>query len=505
MNIIFLPYWKGHRFCIYPVKSDMWFWISVICLGFYLFCGIWFLCGSALQLHLLWHAKRKGSPATRAAVSSEGLPQITIQVPVYNERFVIARLLASLGTLDYPRHLFDIQVLDDSTDDTSVIIDQAVHTLQQKEIAVYIRRRKDRKGYKAGALQEGLPFCSGELIAIFDADFIPKPDFLKRMVTYFSDAAVGGVQGRWTHYNLNENPLTVIQSFLLDSHFNLEQTGRSAAGYFLNFNGTAGIWRKQCILDSGGWNGEILTEDLELSYRAQLKGWKFLYDNEITVPAELPADMNAFKSQQFRWAKGMAQTASKHLHSIHNTNVPAAKKIHAVFHLLSSLSFLAIMGNILMAAPILAARNYYPEFRQLSNIIMFTGITLPIICTYYYFGTITTLPRRTFWKYLPLFLVIYLALSVQNSIAVIQGLFGHVSPFVRTPKSSGTNQNTYAASQWTFINWFEVFIATYITGIIIFSVYWLDYLLVLFLLMTLIGLIILTVPALRRQLIPVDK
>ncbi|MEO6916726.1 MAG: glycosyltransferase [Chitinophagaceae bacterium] len=478
----------------------MWYWLAVAGLIVYSICSLWFLFGSILQLQLLWEARKKKSMPVSLNEPGVIFPFVTIQVPVYNERFVIARLLTALGKLNYPKELFEIQVLDDSTDDTSQIIDAAAVLLLSKGICVNVLRREDRSGFKAGALQAGLQHCTGGLIAIFDADFIPQPDFLRRMSGYFKDETVGGVQGRWTHQNLNQSPLTVIQSFLLDSHFNLEQSGRAAAGYFLNFNGTAGVWRKECILDSGGWNGEVLTEDLELSYRAQLRGWKFCYDNLVTVPAELPADMNAFKTQQFRWAKGMAQTATKHLSRVFDMDVRPAKKLHAAFHLLSSISFLAIMGNILMTAPILVARNYYPEFRSLSNILLASGVTLPVLFIYYYVGTITTLPRKMFWQHLPLFLSVYMALSVQNSVAVIQGLTGHSSPFVRTPKSSGKMARNYLDSQWTFINWIELLTAGYLLLVIILSVYWSDYFLILFLVMSLAGLAILLWPVIRRQI-----
>lgn len=476
----------------------MWYWIAVMCLAFYFICSLWFLFGSALQLHLLWRARKPVPLSLSPRRQVLDLPLITIQVPVYNERFVIARLLAALGELKYPKELFDIQVLDDSTDDTSRIIKNASNLLLRKGVRIEILHRANRTGYKAGALQAGLEHCRGELIAIFDADFIPQPDFLQKMCGYFTDSNVGGVQARWTHQNLHQNSLTVIQSFLLDSHFSLEQRGRAAAGYFLNFNGTAGVWRKECIRDAGGWNGEVLTEDLELSYRAQLKGWKFLYDNFVTVPAELPADMNAFKTQQFRWAKGMAQTAVKHLKHVFNVNMPSGKKLHAAFHLLSSISFLAIMGNILLTAPILAARNYFPEFRRLSNGLLVTGITLPVLFIYYYFGTLATLSRKMFWKHLPMFLTVYLALSVQNSVAVIQGLVGYTTPFVRTPKSSGKTNKTYLESPWTNINSIELIVAVYLLGVIVLSVYWSDYFLMLFLAMSFTGLVMLLFPFFRR-------
>ncbi len=483
----------------------MWFSAAVTCLGIYFVCSLWFLSGSLIQLHLLWQASKRSPKGSQGLIPLIHLPTVTIQVPVYNERYVIGRLLVALGRLNYPKNLFDIQVLDDSTDDTSEIIRKATQNLLQQGVRVTILSRQDREGYKAGALQAGLERCKGELIAIFDADFIPEPDFLERMAGYFTDGRVGGVQGRWTHQNLTENPLTIIQAYLLDSHFNLEQRGRSAAGYFLNFNGTAGVWRKQCILQSGGWNGNVLTEDLELSYRAQLNGWKFLYDNQVAVPAELPANMNAFKTQQFRWAKGMAQTAGKHLKSVTILAVPFAKKLHAIFHLLSSITFLAIMGNILMTAPILAARHYFPEFHTLSTLLLYTGITLPVLFAYYYFGTNKTMPRKLFWKYLPLFISVYSALSVQNSIAVIQGLLGHSSPFVRTPKLSATTVNTYVDTKWTSINWVETVVAVYVLTVMVFSVYWGDYFLMLFLIMIFTGLLVLILPSIRAQVLRLQR
>lgn len=468
----------------------MWYTVSVICLVVYLFCSAWFLASSMIQIHLLWHAKRKKNEDL--PLRNKSFPRVTIQVPVFNERYVISRLLKRLAQQDYPKELYDVQVLDDSTDDTAQLVDEIANELLLQGIDIQVIRRENRKGYKAGALQAALPVTKGELIAIFDADFIPPTNFLSRMVTYFNDPAIGGVQGRWTHENLNQNTLTLVQSYLLDSHFQLEQQGRDAAGYFLNFNGTAGLWRKKCIESCGGWNGDVLTEDLELSYRAQLQGWKFKYDNEVTVPAELPADIDAFKSQQFRWAKGMAQTAATHLKSVLRSDAVVSKKMHAFFHLLGSISFVAVMGNIILTLPINAARQFIPEFAHLSTLLLCTGITLPLLCLYYYFGTKSSLPRSTFWKFLPVFLIVYMALSIQNSVAVIQGLMRHKSPFVRTPKTHGkADGEEYTRSTWTAINTFECAVCIYVAISMALSVIWHDYLLLLFLTMVFTGQIIL--------------
>lgn len=483
----------------YSNSRVMWYEVAVICLIAYLVCSLWLLAGVLTQIHLLIKSRKK---KLRTVQENVGGPQfVTIQVPVYNEKFVIAPLMKRLGEMDYPKHLFEIQVLDDSTDETAEIIDEEAGRLKDKGINISVIRRPSRKGFKAGALEHALPLCTGEMIAIFDADFRPFPDFLKRIVKHFNEATVGGVQGRWTHENLHESPMTTIQAFLLDTHFRLEQEGRSAAGYFMNFNGTAGVWRKQCIIDAGGWNGDVLTEDLELSYRAQLKGWQLRYDNEISVPAELPADINALKSQQFRWAKGMAQTARKHLATILRADVNRAKKWHAAFHLLGSLSFVAVLGNIVFTFPIIAARHYIPEFGEATNMLMLSGVTLPLMALYYYAGTSATFRAASFWKYFPLYLVVYMALSVQNSIGVLQGLAGKKSPFVRTPKTSGqVAASVYLKSKWTALNYFELVMIIYVVAACAMSVLWSDYFLLTLLLMMLTGLLILVTPAVKGLL-----
>lgn len=269
--------------------------LAYLVFGLYAFSALWLLLNGFVQLHLLWHYKRHGKKKSALRTLPEQLPHVSIQIPVYNERYVIQRLLENLAQMQYPKDRFDIQVLDDSTDESSAIIDAAIANMQRLGIDASVMRRGQRTGFKAGALQAGLPYCKGELIAIFDADFTPSPQFLNRLVPLFEDQKVGLVQARWSHLNQNQNALTRIQTYLLDTHFSVEQTGRANAGYFINFCGTAGIWRKQCIEDAGGWDGRVLSEDLDLSYRAQLKGWKMIYDPETEVPAELPSVIEAFK------------------------------------------------------------------------------------------------------------------------------------------------------------------------------------------------------------------
>ncbi|HYH14490.1 MAG TPA: glycosyltransferase, partial [Flavisolibacter sp.] len=296
--------------------------LGFILFGIYALTSFWLFLNALVQLHLLWHYKKNKKKDTIVKDLPSELPFISIQLPVYNEKFVIERLMDALTKLDYPKDLYEIQVLDDSTDETKDIIDAKARAIRLQGVSIEVLRRPDRKGFKAGALQYGLSLCKGELIAIFDADFVPDPDFLKSLVPHFTDSQVGLVQARWGHLNREENHLTRIQTFLLDTHFSIEQAGRYNAGYFINFCGTAGIWRKRCIEEAGGWDGDVLSEDLDISYRAQLKGWRLVYDEETEVPAELPAVIEAFKIQQFRWTKGMAQITRKNIKALLNYPLP---------------------------------------------------------------------------------------------------------------------------------------------------------------------------------------
>lgn len=468
-----------------------------VCLVIYLVCSAWFLVSIIFQLHLLIKSSLKTKEDHEKTNSN--LPLVTVQVPVFNEKHVIGNLLQSLGNINYPRNCLEVQVLDDSTDETSAIIDREVLLLQQKGVHASIHRRPARDGYKAGALQEGLQSCSGEFILILDADFIPGPDLLLKMVKHFDDPEVGAVQARWAHNNAALNLLTRIQVFLLDSHFTIEQQGRSTAGYLVNFNGTAGMWRRTCIEDAGGWKTDILTEDLELSYRAQLKGWRLKYDNRIVVPADLPEHVTAFKTQQFRWAKGMAQTLAIHARDVVK-KISSGKKLHALFHLSGSLTFPAVMGTCLMALPILAGRHYFSTFREISYVILLTGIILPLMCLYYYYGTLRTFSRLTFWTYLPAFVVIYMALCVQNTIAVGEAFLKRKTAFIRTPKLRNTNgRNEYIERRWTFLNSIELLMSCYMAAGLILSIYWGDYFLFLFFAMMFCGLLILLSPSLSHH------
>jgi cellulose synthase/poly-beta-1,6-N-acetylglucosamine synthase-like glycosyltransferase len=465
--------------------------LAYLIFGLYALTAVWLLLNGLVQLHLLWHYKRtkKNTPETRALPLE--LPFVSIQIPVYNEQYVISRLLKTLSRIDYPKDRFEIQVLDDSTDESCAIIDAEVGLLRQEGIAASVLRRSDRSGFKAGALQAGLPYCKGELIAIFDADFTPQPQFLKRLIPYFSDPKVGLAQARWSHLNQDQNALTRIQTYLLDTHFSVEQTGRANAGYFINFCGTAGIWRKSCIEDAGGWDGRVLSEDLDLSYRAQLKGWKLVYDQETAVPAELPSVIEAFKVQQFRWTKGMAQISKKNLGALIGTALPLGKKIHGVFHLLSSFVFVCLFLNAVLTVPMLVFRNLYPEIAALSRYTLVTSINLIALTLFYYTGTRTFRKKdQQFFRHYPLFLVVYMGLSVQNSCAVLQGFFGRSSVFVRTPKMaiSDASSNVYLSNRISWINVLEFVLLCYFLCGIALSIYFNDYFLLLFFIMIIAGL-----------------
>src|SRR5690349_504922 len=320
-------------------------------------------------------------PQPKAAFDT--LPVVTIQLPLYNEMYVVDRLVDAVCKIDYPRELLEIQVLDDSTDETQQIAELAVrrHALQGIDIK-YIHR-EDRTGYKAGALDEGLKVARGNFVAIFDADFIPKPDFLKRTIDYFTDEKVALVQARWGHVNEDYSLLTKIQAVLLDAHFVLEHGSRNRAGCFFNFNGTAGVWRRVAIADGGGWQHDTLTEDLDLSYRTQLRGWRFLFVPDLVAPAELPVEMNAFKSQQHRWAKGSIQTCRKVLPHILISDLPTKVKMEAFFHLTANFNYLLMIALSILMFPAMVVR-YEMGWTEmlLIDIPLFAAATLSVFNFY---------------------------------------------------------------------------------------------------------------------------
>jgi cellulose synthase/poly-beta-1,6-N-acetylglucosamine synthase-like glycosyltransferase len=367
-------------------------------------------------------------------------PRVTVQLPIFNERYVIERLTEAVARFDYPRERLDVQVLDDSTDETQEVARACVERHAAQGMPITYIHRKNREGYKAGALENGLKTAQGEFAAIFDADFIPQPDFLRRTIPYFLNPDggehVGMVQTRWTYLNSNYSLLTNVETILLDGHFVVEHGARSRRGAFFNFNGTAGVWRRKVIDEAGGWQHDTLTEDTDLSYRAQLKGWKFLYLPQIECASELPVDMNGFKSQQARWAKGLMQTAKKILPKVFHANVPAHIKAEAFFHLTSNISYPLMILLSAMLLPVMIVRFQQGWFQMLLiDLPLFLASTCSI--SSFYLVAQKELRPKTWWRtfvYLPFVMATGIGISVRNAQAVIEALVGKESEFARTPK-----------------------------------------------------------------------
>ncbi|MFC4690579.1 cellulose synthase family protein [Dokdonia genika] len=368
------------------------------------------------------------------------IPLVTIQLPVYNELYVMERLLDNIALLDYPKEKLEIQVLDDSTDESFERTKNHIERLKNQGLDIKHVTREDRSGFKAGALKEGLKIAKGEYIAIFDADFLPEPNWLQRTVPYFKDRNIGVVQTRWGHINREYSLLTRVQAFALDAHFTLEQVGRNSKGHFINFNGTAGLWRKQCIEDAGNWEGDTLTEDLDLSYRAQLKNWKFKYLEDVKTPAELPVVISAARSQQFRWNKGGAENFQKMSKKVVTSKSLSTKtKMHGILHLLNSTMFLNVLIVAILSIPMLYIKNEYAHLKPYFYVMSFFVISSVIffICYWFMFKSIYGGGFKQFIRYIGMFFTFFsiaMGFSLHNSIAVIEGHLGKRSDFIRTPK-----------------------------------------------------------------------
>lgn len=411
------------------------------------------------QLNLLFNylsSKRKeNNCATFDLENPEETPCITVQLPVYNELYVMERLLNNIAELDYPKDKLEIQVLDDSTDESFSTTATQIKKLRATGLDIQHVTREDRKGFKAGALKEGLKTAKGEFIAIFDADFLPQKNWLKRTVLYFKNPEIGVVQTRWGHINRNYSLLTKVQAFALDAHFTLEQVGRNSKGHFINFNGTAGIWRRECIIDAGNWEGDTLTEDLDLSYRAQLKNWKFKYLEEVETPAELPVVISAARSQQFRWNKGGAENFQKMLWKVlKNKDVSKKTKIHGILHLLNSTMFLNILLVAILSIPMLYIKNEYEHLKVYFYVMSFFVLSTIIffICYWFTYKNIYGGGLKQFLKYTGMFLTFFsiaMGFSLHNSIAVLEGHFGKKSDFIRTPKFNiNTLKDTWKGNKY---------------------------------------------------------
>jgi cellulose synthase/poly-beta-1,6-N-acetylglucosamine synthase-like glycosyltransferase len=399
------------------------------------------LAGAGVEVERDYGPSKEQSAGMR---EEEDYPFVTIQLPIYNEMYVVERLIDNIARFDYPKDRFEIHVLDDSTDETLEITRRKVEEYKAKGFQIEQIRRKERKGYKAGALRDGMQYARGEFIAIFDADFLPRPDFLKQTLPYFRDDSVGVVQTRWEHLNEDYSLITQLQALQLNVHFTVEQTGRMAGGYMLQFNGTAGVWRRETIDDAGGWEADTLTEDFDLSIRAQLKGWKIRYLEEIGSPAELPAEMNSLKSQQFRWMKGGAETAKKMLPTVWRSRLSLDKKVHATVHLLSSTVFVFVFIAGVFSVPLLFVLGDLIEIGLSKNFFAYFMVGLLSIISIYYVANVQAPVHmekeslnKQIYKFIflfPLFLALSMGLSLHNTVAVIQGYLGKKSPFVRTPK-----------------------------------------------------------------------
>ncbi len=399
---------------------------------------------SLAQLNLLFNYlkhKKKGTHGPLIDLSKkESVPYVTIQLPIYNEAYVVERLLENIAFMEYPKDRLEIQVLDDSTDASVEKTASLIKGLQDKGLDIVHVRRTNREGYKAGALKEGLAIAKGSLIAIFDADFLPQKDWLLQTVPHFGSEDIGVVQTRWGHINRDYSILTRIQAFALDAHFTLEQVGRNAQGHFINFNGTAGIWRKECILDAGNWEGDTLTEDLDLSYRAQLKNWRFKYLEEVETPAELPVVISAARSQQFRWNKGGAENFRKSVAKVLRApHLSGKTKFHGVMHLLNSSMFLCVFLVGVLSIPMMYIKSIFVELAwvfQLTSFFIVSTIIL-FVCYWFTYRNIQGKGLEHFIQYIGLFFTFFtvaLGFSLHNSLAVLEGHRGKRSEFVRTPK-----------------------------------------------------------------------
>ena len=402
-------------------------------------------------------------------------PYVTIQLPIYNERYVVERLIASVCRIDYPERLLQIQVLDDSTDDTVAVAAAMVEKMKSKGVDIVHVRRKNRDGFKAGALRDGLKTAKGSLIAVFDADFIPASDFLKESVPYFQHPQIGMLQTRWGHINSDYSLLTRAQSIGIDGHFGVEQASRAWGGFFMNFNGTAGIWRKKTIQESGGWQADTLTEDLDLSYRAQLKGWKLMFASQVVCPAEIPVTITAFKSQQHRWAKGSIQTAKKNLGKLLKSDVSWPVKIQAFLHLTHYMVHPMMLVVVLTSIPMLYTRFFFDNRAYL--FMIFTLLCLATFgpsSLYLFSQRILYRDWKTRIKYLPLLMCLGTGIAVNNTKAVLEALFDIKSGFIRTPKygirQKGENwKNKRYTIALNSISIFEFFLGLYsLSGLLMF-------------------------------------
>jgi cellulose synthase/poly-beta-1,6-N-acetylglucosamine synthase-like glycosyltransferase len=440
------------------------------------------------------YVKNRGK-APKPLGKFEALPRVTIQLPIYNERYVVERLLETITRIDYPRDLLEIQVLDDSTDETRIVCSRLVSEYSSAGYPITYHHRTNREGFKAGALAEGMKSAKGEFIAIFDADFAPPPQIVHQMIHYFTDPKVAVVQGRWTWINREYSNLSQIEAMLLDGHFVIEHGGRNLSGRFFNFNGTAGMWRRVAIDDAGGWQHDTLTEDTDLSYRAQLKGWKFVYDPNIVCPSELPVEMNSFKTQQARWAKGLIQVAKKILPKVWRSQESLKIKMEATLHLTANIAYPLMIVFSVILLPAMIVRFYQGWFQMLYlDLPLFLASTCSV-SSFYMVAQRELYPNE--WrgriKYIPFLMATGIGLAVTNSKAVIEAIIGKQTEFVRTPKyrlearEEGWEGKKYVRRRAGWIPIIELCLAGYFLFTLVYSITMENYLTTPFLLLFLMG------------------
>ena len=440
------------------VKEHYWsHFTGKVLLGIYGLCLLLVFFYSVLQLSLAIayvRNKKKKTIEQKPVYDPATAPKVTIQLPMFNELYVAERIIETVAAFEYPADKLQIQVLDDSTDETKDVIANKVAEVAARGINIQHIHRVDRTGYKAGALDAAMDRVEGEFIGIFDADFIPDPDFLQKTMPYFTDSNVGVVQTRWGHINKTYSILTELQAFGLNGHFAIEQGGRNAAGHYINFNGTGGIWRKKCIEDAGGWEHDTLTEDLDLSYRAQIKGWKFRYLEDVVAPAELPITMSALKSQQHRWMKGGAECFVKMWKTLLRAkNVKLSDRVHGLSHLFNSTVFFFILVISILSLFVLHIKD---SFSDLNYILQYMGVFIisTVFLMFYYWHAYRDKNENkvgSFFRFVGRFfqfLVVSMGLSLSNTVAVIEGYLGIKSSFVRTPKFNVSKKSEFKGNKY---------------------------------------------------------
>ncbi len=466
---------------------------TFILIFYFLSLSVLFAFGMHGMFLLYYYRKYKNTKVVQPPMPDE-FPMVTIQVPLFNELYVAERIVHTICKISYPKDKLEIQVLDDSTDETQEILKPVVQHYQSEGFNIKYIHRTNRQGFKAGALKEGLEVAEGEFVAIFDADFLPNTDFLMKTIPHFANPNIGMVQTRWEHLNEEFSILTKAQALALDGHFAIEQQVRYKSGFFINFNGTAGIWRKECIIDAGNWQPDTLTEDLDLSYRAQLKGWKFVYLNDVTSPAELPADINALKTQQFRWTKGAVETAKKLLPKVLKSHFSLKHKFESIVHLTSNIVFPFIVIVAILNVPIVLLKNIteaYDFYYSLMSIFVLASVSTFLFYTFAQKTIHLDWTKRILL--FPLFLAGSMGFAVNNTKAVLEALIGKKTGFVRTPKAGiigKTATDALKKSKSRKINptvYFELLLAVYFIFGLAISIYYLEIAAIPFQLMFFLG------------------